>query len=73
MSELWIRLEQGSGSPAEEIVRRCKSLNVDLVVVAPRHFEAGSPPDYSVANAVAQLSPCSCLTVKPAGANLGED
>jgi nucleotide-binding universal stress UspA family protein len=67
-----IRLEQGSGSPAEEIVRCCKSLNVDLVVVAPRHFEAGNPPDYSVANSVAQLSPCSCLTVKPAGTNRGE-
>jgi nucleotide-binding universal stress UspA family protein len=59
-----IRLEQASGSPAEEIVRCCKSLHVDLVVVAPRHFESGSPPDYSVANAVAQMSPCSCLTVK---------
>ena len=68
-----IRLEQGSGSPAEEIVRCCKSLNVDLVVVAPRHFEGGSPPDYSVANAVAELSPCSCLTVKLAGTNRGED
>jgi nucleotide-binding universal stress UspA family protein len=68
-----IRLEQGSGSPAEEIVRCCQSLNVDLVVVAPRHFEAGSPPDYSVANAVAQSSPCSCLTVKPAGTNPGEN
>jgi len=68
-----IRLEHGSGSPAEEIVRCCKSLNVDLVVVAPRHFEAGSPPDHSVANAVAQSSPCSCLIVKPASTNLGED
>ncbi|MGB5253403.1 MAG: universal stress protein [Sedimenticolaceae bacterium] len=67
-----IKLEQGSGSPAEEIVRRCKSLNVDLVVVAPRHFEAGSPPDHSIANAVSQSSPCSCLLVKPAGTNLGE-
>jgi nucleotide-binding universal stress UspA family protein len=68
-----IRLEQGSGSAAEEIARCCKSLNVDLVVVAPRHLEAGSPPDYSVANAVAQLSPCSCLMVKPTDTNLGED
>jgi len=68
-----IRLELVSGSPAEEIVRCCKSLNVDLVVVAPRHFEAGSPADYSVANAVAQLSPCTCLIVKPGGTNLGED
>jgi nucleotide-binding universal stress UspA family protein len=67
-----IRLELGSGSPAEEIVRRCKSLNVDLVVVAPRHFDAGSPPDHSVANAVAQSSPCTCLIVKPAGTDLGE-
>jgi nucleotide-binding universal stress UspA family protein len=66
-----IRLEQGSGSPAEEIVRCCESLHVDLVVVAPRHFEAGSPPDYSVANAVAQSSPCSCLMVKP-GTKPGE-
>lgn len=68
-----IRLEHGSGSPAEAIVRCCKSLNVDLVVVAPRQFEAGSPPDHSVANAVAQSSPCSCLIVKPAGKELDKD
>jgi nucleotide-binding universal stress UspA family protein len=68
-----IRLEQSSGSPTEEIVRCCKSLSIDLVVVAPRHFEPESLPDYSVANAVAQMSPCSCLLVKPAGTKLGGD
>jgi nucleotide-binding universal stress UspA family protein len=67
-----VKMETGSGDPAREIVSRSRSLNSDLVIVAPWHDEAGRSQG-GVAGAVARDCSCNCLIARPSSAQPRQD